>query len=101
MATLTTDGTSHVKHWRTAVERVLLVEGDIALQNTIREALISEGYKVEVVSSGPIGHGLVRRETLSALIIHSQFPASQEHEFCREFMQAVPATPFVLLSASP
>jgi DNA-binding response OmpR family regulator len=101
MATLTTDGTSRLKHRTTAVERILLVEGDVTLQNTIRGALISEGYRVEIVSSGPIKHALVRRETLSALIIHSQFPAPQEHELCREFMQAVPATPFVLLSATP
>jgi len=100
MATLTTDGNSHAKHRTTGVERVLLVEGDITLQNTIHEALLSEGYQVEIVSSGPIRLALFRRESLSAPIINSQFPAAQEH-VSREFMQAVPATAFVLLSATP
>jgi DNA-binding response OmpR family regulator len=101
MATLTTDGTSQVKHRTTALERVLLVEDDIRLQNTTHEALISEGYKVKIVSSGPIGLALVWRETLSALIIYSQFPASQGHALCREFMQAVLANLSVLLRATP
>ena len=101
MATLTTDGNSHVKHRTTGVERVLLVEGDITLQNTIHEALLSEGYQVEIVSSGPIRLALFRRESLSVPIINSQFPASREHDLSREFMQAVPATAFVLLSTSP
>lgn len=101
MATPTTAGTSQVKQRTVPIERVLLVEDDITLRNIIREALISEGYKVEIVSSGPIGIALVGRETLSTRITHSRFPASQEHALCREFMQAVPATPFVLLSATP
>jgi DNA-binding response OmpR family regulator len=100
MATLTTDGNSHVKHRTTGVERVLLVEGDVTLQNTIHEALLSEGYQVEIVSSGPIRLALFRRESLSAPTINSQFPASQGH-VSREFMQALPATAFVLLSAPP
>jgi DNA-binding response OmpR family regulator len=101
MATLTTTGTSQFKQRTTAVERVLFVEDDVTLQNIIRGALISEGYKVETLSSGPVGLTLVRRESLSALIIHSQFPASPEHDLCREFMQAVPPNPFVLLSTTP
>lgn len=101
MATLTTAGTSPVKQRTTAVERVLLVEDDVTLKNIIRGALISKGYKLEIVSSGPIWLALVLRETLSALIIHSQFPASQEHDLCRGFMQAVPPNPFVILSATP
>ena len=102
MVTPTTAGTSQVKRRTVPIERVLLlVEDDITLRNIIREALISEGYKVEIVSSRPIGLALVGRETLSTRITHSRFPASQEHDLCREFMQAVPATPFVLLSAIP
>jgi len=101
MATLTTAGTSQVKERTTTVERVLFVEDDVTLQNIVRGALISEGYTVETLSSGPIGLILVRREKLSALIIHLQFPASPEHDLCREFMQAVPPNPFVLLSATP
>ena len=101
MATLTTAGTSQVKERTTTIERVLFVEDDVTLQNIIRGAFISEGYTVETLSSGPIGLILVRREKLSALIIHLQFPASPEHDLCREFMQAVPPNPFVLLSATP
>ena len=101
MATPTTAGTSQVKQRTVPIERVLLVEDDITLRNIIRKALISEGYKVEIVSSGPIGLALVGRETLSTTITHSRFPASQEHDLCREFMQVVPATPFVVLSATP
>jgi DNA-binding response OmpR family regulator len=89
MATLKTDGNSHVKHRTTGVERLLLVEADMTLQNTIHEALLSEGYQVEIVSSGPTRLALFRRESLS-----------QEH-VSREFMQPVPATAFVLLSTSP
>ena len=100
MATLTTVGTSQVKQGTRAVERVLFVEDDVTLQNIIRGAFISEGYTVETISSGPTGLTLVRRETLSALIIHSQFPASPEHDLCRKFMQAAPPNPCVLLSAT-
>ena len=80
--------------------RILVIENDKALQKIIRRILVSEGYQVELVSNGTIGLELVRQKTPSALIVDLQFPGSPGCDLCRELMQAVPAVPFVVLSAS-
>jgi DNA-binding response OmpR family regulator len=88
--------------WRTAAAgRILVIENDKALQKIIRRILVSEGYEVELVSNGTTGLELVRQKTPSALIVDLQFPGSPGCDLCRELMQAVPAVPFVVLSASP
>jgi DNA-binding response OmpR family regulator len=71
------------------------------VQKIIRRILVSEGYEVELVSNGTTGLELVRQKTPSALIVDLQFPGSAGCDLCRELMQAVPAVPFVILSASP
>jgi DNA-binding response OmpR family regulator len=86
---------------RAKPERILVIEHDKTLQKIIRRALVSEGYEVEVVSDGASGLESVRHKTPSALIVDLQFPASSGFDLCRELMQAVPAIPFVVLSASP
>ena len=87
---------------RTAgMDRILVIEHDKALQKVIRRALASEGYEVELVSSGTTGLELVREKAPSALIVDLQFPGSPGCDLCRELMQAVPGIPFVVLSASP
>jgi DNA-binding response OmpR family regulator len=86
---------------RARPERILVIEHDKALQKIMRRALTSEGYEVELVSNGATGLQLVRQKTPSALIVDLQFPGSPACDLCRELMQAVPAIPFVVLSASP
>src|SRR5580692_10344651 len=87
--------------WRTAGPgRILVIENDKALQKIIRRILVSEGYEVELVSNGTTGLELVRQKTPSALIVDLQFPGSPGCDLCRELMQAAPAVPFVVLSAS-
>jgi DNA-binding response OmpR family regulator len=86
---------------RAKPERILVIEHDKTLQKIIRRALVSEGYEVEVVSNGASGLESVRQKTPSALIVDLQFPGSSGFDLCRELMQAVPAIPFVVLSASP
>jgi DNA-binding response OmpR family regulator len=83
------------------LERILVIEHDKTLQKIIRRVLVSEGYEVEVASNGASGLELVRQKTPSALIVDLQFPGSSGFDLCRELMQAVPAIPFVVLSASP
>jgi DNA-binding response OmpR family regulator len=87
---------------RTArVGRVLVIENDKALRKIIRRALVSEGYEVELVANGSIALELVRQKRLSALIVDLQFPRSAGNDLCQKLMQAAPAIPFVVLSASP
>jgi DNA-binding response OmpR family regulator len=87
---------------RTArVGRILVIEPDVGLQRMISRVLVSEGYEVELVLNETTGLELVRQELPSALIVDLQFPGSPGCDLCRELMQAAPAIPFVVLSASP
>jgi DNA-binding response OmpR family regulator len=85
----------------TRAGRILVIENDKALQKILRRTLVSEGYGVEFVANGAIGLESARKQTPAALIIDLRFPASQGCDLCRELMQAAPAIPFVVLSASP
>jgi CheY-like chemotaxis protein len=87
---------------RTAsVGRILVIENDKALRKIIWRALVSEGYEVEFVANGAIALELVRQKRLSALIVDLQFPGFPGGDLCKKLMQAAPAIPFVVLSASP
>jgi DNA-binding response OmpR family regulator len=81
--------------------RILVIENDKALQKIIRRTLVSEGYEVEFVSNGTTGLESVRQKLHSALIVDLPFPGSPGCDLCRELMQAAPAIPVVVLSASP
>jgi DNA-binding response OmpR family regulator len=81
--------------------RILIIENDKALQKIIRRTLVSEGYEVELVSNGTTGLESVRQKLPSALIVDLPFPGSPGCDLCRELMQAAPAIPVVVLSASP
>jgi len=85
----------------TRAGRILVIENDKALQKILRRTLVSEGYGVEFVANGAIGLESARKQTPAALIIDLRFPASQGCDLCRELMQAAPAIPFLVLSASP
>jgi DNA-binding response OmpR family regulator len=104
MGTLTTTAAvnTSIHEVRTArVERILALEGDESLQNIIRQALVSEEYEVEIVSNGITILELVRQKRFSTLIVDLQSSGSQGCNLCREIMKAVPAIPFVVLTASP
>ncbi|MCU1298573.1 MAG: two component transcriptional regulator, winged helix family [Acidobacteriaceae bacterium] len=86
---------------RTREERILVIEHDKGLQSIIQRALAAEGYEVELVSNGTTGLEWVRQKTPSGLIVDLQVPGPPAWDLCRQLMQAVPAIPFVVLTASP
>jgi two-component system, OmpR family, alkaline phosphatase synthesis response regulator PhoP len=103
MATMTTAAVNVplAEVHRARVEQILVIEQDKGLGQIIRRALVSEGYEVDLVASGASGLELLRQKTPSALVVDLPFPGSPGCDLCRELMQAVPATPFVVLSRRP
>jgi|ERR1700678_1616359 len=79
--------------------RVLVVEGDIALQKVLQRLFCSKGYEVDVAPDGSAGLEILRRRLPSALILDLR-PGSASCDLCREIVRLAPGLPFIILSAN-
>ena len=83
-----------------AVDRISIVGHDRALQDVLSQIFSSEGYEVDVVPEGPVGRQMIRRRSLSALILVLRHPGPSGCNLYREIARSAPGVPFVILSAN-
>jgi DNA-binding response OmpR family regulator len=104
MATTTVAATSNppaAELQLVAMDRILVIEDDSALQKALRRLFSSEGYEVDVVPDGIAGMEMLRQRPPSALILDLRRPGSSGCDLCREIARLAPDLPLVILSASP
>lgn len=81
-------------------DRILIIEGNGALQESLRQLFFMEGYEVNIVPSGPAGLDMLRYQRPSAVIVDIEHPGPAECALCKEIATLVPGLPLVILSAS-
>ena len=81
-------------------DRILVIESNHALQETLRQLLCSEGYEVDLVPDGPAGLEVLRFSQPSAVIVHMQHSEPSDRDLCRQMSELIPGLPVVVLSAS-
>ena len=81
-------------------DRILVIESNHALQETLRQLLCSEGYEVDLVPDGPAGLEVLRFSQPSAVIVHMQHSGPSDRDLCRQMSELIPGLPVVVLSAS-
>jgi RNA polymerase sigma-70 factor, ECF subfamily len=82
------------------INRVLVIESNHVLQETLRQLFCSEGYAVDLVPDGLAGLEVLRFSRPSAVIFDIQHPGPSDRDLCRQMSELIPGLPIVVLSAS-
>jgi DNA-binding response OmpR family regulator len=79
-------------------ERILVVEDEVALQETLAYNLKKEGYEVETTGDGLTALDAARREHPDLMILDIMLPGMDGFEVCRILRQEM-TTPILMLTA--
>jgi DNA-binding response OmpR family regulator len=82
-----------------ALERILVVEDDRAVQRALKRLFESEGFLVEVAPTGPLGLEMFEAQQPAALVLDLRLPGLSGQDVCREIKKRSPGLPIVVLSA--
>lgn len=79
-------------------EKILIVEDEIALQETLSYNLKKQGYEVEIASTGPTGLDTARATHPDLILLDIMLPGMDGFEVCRILRQEM-STPILMLTA--
>jgi DNA-binding response OmpR family regulator len=85
---------------RIAVDRILVVEDDRAVQKALRRLFESEGYSVDAAFDGASGLGAFRTAPPAAVVLDLRLPKLSGRDVCREIKERAPSLPVIVLSAA-
>jgi DNA-binding response OmpR family regulator len=81
------------------MEKILVVEDDLAVQKALRRLFESEDYAVELTTDGKTGLEAFHSSPPSAVVLDLRLPGLPGHDLCREIKKKAPSMPVVVLSA--
>jgi DNA-binding response OmpR family regulator len=81
------------------MEKILVVEDDLAVQKALRRLFESEDYAVELSPNGKAGLEAFRAAPPSAVVLDLRLPGLPGHDLCREIKKKSPSLPVIVLSA--
>ena len=79
--------------------RVLVVEDEQRLAQTIRRGLEREGFAIDVALDGEEGLWLAKEQPYDAVVLDIMLPGRNGYEVCAELRQAGVWTPILMLTA--
>lgn len=79
--------------------RVLVIEDEIRLAETIRRGLVSEGFVVDVEHRGDVGFQTAIADQFDAIVLDIMLPGKNGYEIVRELRAHGVWTPVLMLSA--
>lgn len=94
-----TVGDNDIMSFATSGERVLVVEDEHEMGRLLARGLASEGYTVELVSTGVDALILAAKMTFSVTVLDIMLPGMSGFEVCRRLRQNQPFMPILLLTA--
>ncbi len=82
------------------MERILIVEDDLAVRKALRRLFETEGYDVDITSDGVSGLSAFRASSPSVVVLDLRLPGMSGRDVCREIKQQAPTIPVIVLSAA-
>jgi two-component system OmpR family response regulator len=79
--------------------RVLMVEDEVRLAETVRRGLVQEGFVVDVVHDGPAGLEAAETNDYDVLILDIMLPGLNGYDVCRRLREGGIWTPVLMLTA--
>jgi DNA-binding response OmpR family regulator len=83
-----------------ALERILVVEDDRAVQKALKHLFQVEGFEIEISGDGKSALEAFHRATPSAIVLDLRLPVMSGRDVCREIKQQAPSIPVIVLSAA-
>lgn len=80
------------------VEKILIVEDEISLQETLAYNLTKQGYEVVIAGDGPSALEVVRSSKPDLILLDIMLPGMDGFEVCRKLRSEV-STPVLMLTA--
>lgn len=81
------------------MEKILIVEDDLAVRKALRRLFESEDYSVELTPDGKAGLDAFHSSPPSAVVLDLRLPGLPGHDLCREIKKKAPLIPVIVLSA--
>ncbi|BCB74789.1 response regulator transcription factor [Phytohabitans flavus] len=79
--------------------RILLVEDDVALAETLRGGLVDAGYAVDVMRDGVDGLWAAAEHPYDVVVLDIMLPGASGYEVCRRLRERGIGTPVLMLTA--
>ncbi|HEY0486856.1 MAG TPA: response regulator transcription factor [Mycobacteriales bacterium] len=79
--------------------RVLVVDDEELLAETVRRGLAAEGFAVDVVHTGPDGLWAATENTYDAIVLDIMLPGLDGYRVCRQLRESGVWTPVLMLTA--
>lgn len=79
--------------------RILLVEDEARIADTLRQGLTENGYEVEVAYDGQIGHRLFQNGDFGLVVLDINLPGLNGYELCKLVRAANAQVPVIMLTA--
>ena len=79
--------------------RILMVEDDASLADTVREALVTEGFAVDVMRTGPDGLWAATEHPYDVIMLDIMLPGLSGYEICRQLRARGVWAPILMLTA--
>ncbi len=79
--------------------RLLLVEDDVKLANTLRRGLVAEGFEIDLAHSGDEALELTLAHDYDAIVLDVLLPGTDGYEVCRALRERDRWVPVLMLTA--
>lgn len=80
-------------------EKILIIEDEQKIADTLKFGLAENGYAVEVAYDGKAGHKLFHQHKYDLIILDINLPGMNGYELCRDFRQGNPYVPIIILTS--
>ncbi|MCS6795401.1 MAG: response regulator transcription factor [Raineya sp.] len=81
------------------MEKILIVEDDFSLAESLKKQLSAEGYLVENVYDGLLAEKLALRQHFDCIILDINLPSKNGYEVCKSLRNHHISTPILMLTA--
>ena len=89
-----------VPKYNYAMERVLVVEDDRAVQRALKRLFEAKGYSVDIAGNGTAALEIFQNGPPSVVVLDLRLPGTSGKEVCREIKTKSPSLPVIVLSAT-
>lgn len=79
--------------------RVLVVDDEVRLADSIRRGLVAEGFAVDVAHTGPDGLWMARENAYDAIVLDLMLPGMNGYKVCETLRAEQVWTPVLMLTA--
>jgi DNA-binding response OmpR family regulator len=79
--------------------RILLVEDEPKIANTLKQGLTEDGYSVEIANDGTIGWKLFQEKSYGLIVLDINLPGINGYDLCKKIRKENTQVPVIMLTA--